>query len=118
MKKPIVLFLFAFLACKPSQKQEKTDETVSVIDAVKENDEPITEVRTFVALEGTYGYEIWIDGTKTIYQASIPGLPGNEGFSSEEKAKKAGEFVAVKIRKNQMPPTVTPEELDSLGVLQ
>ena len=42
---------------------------------------------------------------------------GNAGFSSEEKAAKAGSFIVYKIRNNILPPSVTPEELDSLGVL-
>jgi hypothetical protein len=42
---------------------------------------------------------------------------GNNGFSSEEKAMITGEFIISKIKNNIYPPAVTPEELDSLGVL-
>jgi len=76
------------------------------------------EVKTFPALENTFGYEIWIDGRKTVLQSTIPSIPGNKGFSSEEKARKVADLVVFKIKNNQMPPSITPKELDSLGVLK
>lgn len=65
-----------------------------------------------------FGYDIKIDGKMNIHQPNIPGLPGNDGFTTEDKAKKTGEFVAYKIRNNIMPPSVSEKELDSLGVLK
>lgn len=67
---------------------------------------------------GTWGYNILFNSNPYITQPSIPSLPGNKGFSTEEKARKAGEFVAYKIKHNIMPPSVSKAELDSLGVLR
>ncbi len=64
-----------------------------------------------------WGYDILADGEPYIHQPNVPAIMGNNGFSSEEKALKAGEFVISKIRNNIIPPSVTPAELDSLGVL-
>lgn len=64
-----------------------------------------------------WGYDIMINGEIHIHQPHIPAIMGNNGFSSEEKAQIAGEFVIKKIKNNILPPRVTPEELDSLGVL-
>ena len=64
-----------------------------------------------------WGYDIMIDGKIFIHQPNIPAIMGNNGFSSEEKAITAGEFIISKIKNNIFPPSVTPEELDSLGVL-
>jgi len=64
-----------------------------------------------------WGYDIMIDGKLYIHQPNIPSIMGNNGFSSEEFAREAGEFAVSKMRKNIIPPSVTPEELDSLGVL-
>jgi hypothetical protein len=77
------------------------------------------EVKTFIvdAPATGYGYDILINGDKKIHQYNIPGVPGNNGFSSESKAHKAGEYIASKIRHNIMPPAVNAKELDSLGVL-
>lgn len=64
-----------------------------------------------------WGYDILINGIVHIHQPNIPAVMGNNGFSSEEKALIAGEYVIRKIKNNILPPAVTPEELDSLGVL-
>lgn len=64
-----------------------------------------------------YGYEIHINGALYIRQPHIPGVAGNAGFTTEEKARKCGELVAYKIRNNIMPPSVDLHELDSIKVL-
>ena len=48
----------------------------------------------------------------------MPGLPGNEGFTSEDKAKRAAGLMVYKIKQNIMPPALSASELDSLGVLK
>jgi hypothetical protein len=75
-------------------------------------------VSTFKNKDVSWGYSIAIDGRTYINQPNVPPLPGNKGFDTEEKAKKTGEFVAYKIRNNHIPPSVTVNELDSLGVLK
>jgi hypothetical protein len=66
----------------------------------------------------TYGYDILLYGRPLVHQPHIPGLPGNEGFSTKERAQTVAEFVVKKIRKNEMPPTVTIEDLNRMGVLK
>jgi len=78
------------------------------------------EIKTFAndpALGG-FGYDIFIDHQPYVHQPHVPAVAGNKGFSSPENAKRAGEFVAYKIKHNMMPPSVSPHELDSLGVLK
>lgn len=65
-----------------------------------------------------WGYDIMIDGKIYIHQPNVPAVMGNNGFSSEEQAREAGEFIVSKIMKNILPPSVTAEELDSLGLLE
>ncbi len=67
---------------------------------------------------GTFGYDIIIEGKTSIHQPSIPGMPGNNGFRTKEQAERTAKFVISKIRQNIMPPTVTIQELDSLKVLK
>ena len=64
----------------------------------------------------TYGYDILVDGRLMVHQASIPAMPGNEGFKTKEDAGKVAELVISKIKKGEMPPTVSVEELQKLGV--
>ena len=75
------------------------------------------EIKVFQNAESSgFGYDIILDGHIYIHQPTIPALPGNNGFSTEEKAKKVAELVSFKIHNNIMPPTVEVRELDSLGV--
>ena len=70
------------------------------------------------AAHHTFGYDIYVYGSVLVHQPSRPGLPGNAGFATEEEAMKVAELVVEKIRNNEMPPTVTIEELRELGVLK
>ena len=75
------------------------------------------EIKVFRNTEiSGFGYDIILEGHTYVHQPSIPAVPGNNGFSSEEQARKVAEFVSNKIRNNIMPPTVEVKELDSLGV--
>jgi len=99
---------FSFLSAEASAK---ADAQQSKIDSLS------IEIKTFENKQG-WGYDIFMDGNKYIHQEIIPSVPGNKGFKSEEDALKAAGLVAHKIRNNIMPPSVTPAELDSLGVLR
>jgi len=64
----------------------------------------------------TFGYDIMMEERILIHQPHAPGLPGVEGFKREEDARKVAKFVIGKIRNNIFPPSVTVDELDSLGI--
>lgn len=117
------IIIFAKCSNSPTDEKQNTAKTDSVKKPEKNPYEnaPI-EVKTYRvdstnATKG-YGYDIYVWGQPMIHQPNIPAIPGNSGFKTEEYAKKAGEFAAMKIKKNIMPPGVSPEELDSLGVLR
>ncbi len=109
-----------FFACRPSGKENE--------DAGLNNENPKQEmhahnsvtVKTFAndSLLTGFGYDIYMDSSAkpTVHQPNIPAVAGNRGFSTEGDAKKTGEYVANKIKNNIMPPSVTVQELDSLGV--
>lgn len=64
----------------------------------------------------TFGYDIYSDGKLMIHQPCIPSVPGNEGFRSKPEAERAARLVMGKIKKGEMPPSVTPEELKELNI--
>lgn len=68
--------------------------------------------------DGTFGYQVHLEGHLFIHQPSVPGLPGNEGFKSREKTVLVAELVITKIRRNEMPPSITMEELHELKALK
>ena len=65
----------------------------------------------------TYGYEVFSDGLLMIHQTSVPALPGNEGFKTKEDATKVALLVIEKIKKGEMPPTVSIDEMKKLKVI-
>jgi hypothetical protein len=127
-----VIFIFLFFGCLllacGSNSDADTD-LVEVVDTLVESPlidsaicfdtstEPLYTVEPFEKTVNDWGYRIMIGDAMFINQPHIPAAQGNAGFSSEEKARKAGEFMINKLDAGISPPTVSIEELDSLGVL-
>src|SRR5439155_3121168 len=66
----------------------------------------------------TYGYDVFADGRLMIHQTSAPALPSNEGFKTREDATKVALLVIEKIKKGEMPPTISIDEMKQLNVIQ
>ena len=66
----------------------------------------------------TYGYDVFADGKLMIQQTSVPGLPGHGGFRTKEDATKVALLVIRKIKKGEMPPTISTDEMTKLNVIQ
>ena len=94
----------------------------SADEAVKQKDNPYVNAEITIQIipsaNNTFGYDILLYGRPFVHQPSIPGLPGNDGFTTKERAQKVAELVLKKIRNNEMPPTVTIDELNSMEVLK
>lgn len=75
-------------------------------------------IKIIPSVKKTFGYDILLHGRPLVHQPNIPAFPGNDGFTTKERARKVAEFVVKKIRKNEMPPTVTIEDLNNMGVLK
>jgi hypothetical protein len=114
---PFMLFLSAVL----SGALISADEAAGKKE-VKEQKNPYAKAEIIIkiipAAKKTFGYDILLYGRPLVHQPNIPGLPGNDGFTTKERAKTVAEFVVKKIRKNEMPPTVTIGDLNKMGVLK
>lgn len=97
-----------------SPKEEIPVDTSSVVS-------PIADVYHSETFETTgqkgWGYRIMLNGELYINQPHIPAIQGNKGFSNPVFAKKTADYAILKIEQGIIPPTLTVEELDSLGVL-
>ena len=92
--------------------------TANGLNGIPPSEKLTTAYKIIPSLNGTFGYDVFVNGRVLIHQPNRPGLPGNEGFKTEEQATTVAEFVSKKIRNNEMPPTVMLEDLKMLGVLK
>jgi hypothetical protein len=117
----LMLFIMACLA-GTSISADKTVGKEEVKKEVKEQKNPYAnaEINTKIipSANNTFGYEILLYRKPLVHQPNIPGLPGNEGFTTKERAQTVAEFVVKKIRNNEMPPTVSIDDLNKMGVLK
>lgn len=113
MRIKYIFFLsIALLSC--DQEQEEL-----IDDAPIKQEEPTSSLVSYKIIfkEGIgWGYQIFEGSKMIINQEHIPAVQGMHGFSSKEKAVKAASYVVNKIENGIFPPTLTPKELDSLGV--
>ena len=114
-----VLFILFILAGFPGTSISAEGSAGKDVEPQKQSysDAEVT-IKVIPSANKTFGYDILLNGRPLVHQPSIPGLPGNEGFSTRERALKVAEFVVRKVRANEIPPTVTIEDLNSMGVLK
>lgn len=79
----------------------------------------VTDIRYFVirVSDGKYGYTVFIDGQLYIEQKSIPSIAGTAGFATTENADRVARRVVDKIRRGEMPPSVSVKDLQEMGVV-
>lgn len=108
LKSLSVLLCVLCFACSNVEQAETTK-----MEA-RENVEVKSEV---FAVEGGYGYAIYLDDKRFINQPHIPGIQGLKPFATKYKAQKAANLVIDKINTNIMPPTISVIELKAVGAL-
>ena len=128
----VSIFACTLISCngKKENKDQAVVSTMQVADTTTQTNVPAApsfdmgnlEMKTFEVkdtLSGKslgWGYDIYVDGHKTIHQPILPGIAGNNSFKTEEQAKKTGLFVLEKMKKAGTLVAITPEELDKLGI--
>ena len=110
----IIIFLVGF-SCTSFAQTVKSKKSKHLKQAATSNNQRLT-YQLIASAGNTYGYDILQNSHKLIHQPSKPGLPGNRGFTRKVDAVKVAKLVISKIKNNQMPPTVSKQEMDSLKV--
>lgn len=121
MKKKIIILttvLFFILAAR-AQVQPKQQENSDIkFPSAGAYANTKLSYKIIDAANHTYGYDVYADGRLMIKQKSIPAMPGNEGFKTKADAEKVAQLVIGKIKKSEMPPTVSVEEMKKLKVIK
>ena len=114
-----ILVLIFFVSCinKESTPDNKKVHLSTPL-VPQSNSKKKLEVRTYQIKDKEWGYDIYLNGALYIHQPNIPAIQGKSGFKSKKDAKRVGELAKQKILENVMPPRITVEELDSLGVVK
>ncbi len=114
--------LTCLMSCNDSKSSEKpelkkTDQSNTqqqeLVDKTVQQNELSFDV--YSTGEG-FGYSISSNNKKLIIQDHIPGIQGNQAFRSHEDATKVAELMIGKLENNIMPPSVTIEEMEQLGI--
>ena len=116
----ILLSVILMTSCASGKYLLPTDESRGKKELQQKNPYAEAQITTRIipSVNNTFGYDIIVNGKTLVHQPHIPGLPGNDGFTTKERAQTVAGFVVKKIRNNEMPPTVKIEDLNNLGVLQ
>ncbi|MBD3635914.1 MAG: DUF4907 domain-containing protein [Crocinitomicaceae bacterium] len=127
----IVLLGLGLFSCENDEQNNQTDSVISkentVVNEIDSNHlstENNTENSDHYTVTAIYtdsigwGYQILNNEQPFINQPHIPAISGVKGFASEDDAIKTGNFAIYKIENGVFPPTISEEELDSLGVLK
>ena len=107
----MLLFFFIFIESLQAQKKQAR---VSV-PAQK-----AVQVLTYKIIPGaahSFGYDVYANGRLQVHQPLVPAVPGNKGFATKAAAGKVARLVIKKIRKGEIPPTISMEELRKLKVI-
>jgi len=114
-----ILILLTIFIVVFSGTQTKSDQSQGTAQFPK-GDKEKSAVYTYVIIPSvnkTWCYDIYMGKKLFIHQPSIPGLPGNGGFKTKADAEKVAKLVIGKLKKGEMPPSVTIEEMKKLKVL-
>lgn len=119
------ILLFLVFSCN-DKKQYQSEETAITdsSDSVFQIDTSKYSVSVFEIEPGEnnsegFGFELTMksSGNMKIRQPNIPAIQGNQPFITEEDARATALLMVSKLEKGIMPPAVTVEELDSIGVV-
>lgn len=118
--KILVLLSLSFLLFSCDSNPEDTRSSSE--NSVKRPQETATSSskKSFLAIYDEnlgWGYQIY-SGTKVVIdQKHIPALNGMYGFQTRGQAERAAQFIIERMEAGDPRPSVSPQELDSLGCI-
>ena len=113
MKK--VIFAIAFLFALNLQAQQNKPNSTS-FEKIKKASNNFT-YKIINSPNNTFGYDIYNAGKMMIHQPTPPGVSGNNGFKKKKDAESVAKFVIEKMKKGEMPPTVTTEDFKKMKIV-
>lgn len=97
-----LLFIVLSFSCSAPAKEDVS---------IEKNPLTVIDVTLFPSEYGGFGYDISVNGKVLVHQPNIPTIAGNKGFPTEQNARKVANLVIQKIKENQIPPSLTADEV-------
>jgi hypothetical protein len=117
------MFLFYILSssgCRQSSRndRENKSETNSDLLIGPEGSNSNVKFRSFQSPDSTWGFTIFVNSKPFLHYKTIPADKSVSGFESQQEADEVASLFVKKIRKGDMTPALTKNEIDSLGLLK
>ncbi len=106
----VIIFLAAIVGGALYFDKNKQEETVNPYT------DSVVTTTILTNPDGTFGYDIMIDGNIYVHQPTKPAVGGNAGFATEVEAQYVAGLVISKIKNNILPPSVTSEEITNFVI--
>ena len=113
----LILSILVLFSCENSESKGTLNHSNDRDVYSKKVQEPAYTIEVTENAEFGWGYQLFKDGKLMIDQKHIPAIQGEQGFTSKENAEITGNYILRKIKNGEFPPTVSVQELDSLGVI-
>lgn len=104
----IFIFLWGCEGCQPSGYQPLPKNDIS--------SDSLT-FKVFRVEKKGWGYQILKEGKTIINQPFIPAIEGKIPFADSAQASRTAQLVIRKLQNNIIPPALSKQELDSMGVI-
>jgi len=105
---PVVALLLLICSCRGTDRSAQEVRTLAA--------DSVYEVRVYATQGSGYGFAVYRQGLKVIDQPHIPVVQYLQAFATEMDAGRVAELVKRKLEENSFLPTVSLQELDSLGI--
>jgi hypothetical protein len=112
----IIILIILSSSNDPKAQKQKFAENLSKANTNKPPSKILYTYKILIQPNEKFGYVIYANEKKIIYQPVIPALKGTQGFRSAKDASAVAHIVIEKLKRSQMLPTVTVEELGKLKI--
>lgn len=109
----LVISVLFFTSCTNKNESEVEKEDIPVSQEKKS----AYTYKVYLLQDVGWCYQIFKGSKLMIDQKHIPAVPGVLGFSTEQQAEIAVQFIMKQIEAGNERPSVTPEQLDSIGAI-
>ncbi len=117
----LIISALSLTACSESEDTPKDQNSVigtdqPIEEVVQEENQSDDFSYSVIAVENGWGNDIFQNGKLYIHQPHIPAVAGTHGFLSESDAQACAELAIEKVKNGVVPPTLSVDEMDSLGI--